>query len=79
MASVELRPAFEWTCEECGQDNFERGLCPDMSEEEASELRWQHGVDIEEQGCWMMAPTRVECSKCTAKFDVIHYGDDDNE
>jgi hypothetical protein len=24
--SVELRPAFEWTCEACGRDNFARAV-----------------------------------------------------
>lgn len=79
MRSVELRPAFEWTCEECGHDQFERGLVPEMSEEEADELRWDKGVDVDEEGHWMMAPTHVECSECGAEFDVIHYGEDDEE
>lgn len=38
---VEMRPAYNWTCPECGRDNFQRSILAEASEEELRE----HGVE----------------------------------
>jgi hypothetical protein len=76
---VELRPAYEWTCPECGKDQFERGIVVELSEEEMSEMRWDHGIDEESTGNWMEQPNRVMCKSCGLAFFTIHYNDDDGD
>lgn len=62
-ATVELRPAFEWICEDCGRSAF------------ASAVRVEDPkiiADIEnEYGCsgqLMMGPSSVTCPSCGSEF-----------
>lgn len=75
---VELQPAFQWDCPNCGVQNFARGLVPEMSEEESQELREDFGLEPWDQGTWMAMPTQVTCSTCGRPFDTLHYGDDED-
>lgn len=76
MASkVEMRPAYEWTCPECGRDYFERGIVPEMSEEDLAELREEHGLEPWEVGVFMLMPEHVECSECNCKFETERMSD----
>jgi rubredoxin len=68
---VELLPAYMWDCPECGGENFERGIVPEMSEEDKAELREEHGVV--EDGHWMLMPSKVTCRHCEATFDTKVY------
>jgi predicted nucleic acid-binding Zn ribbon protein len=73
MKSVELRPAYQWTCEECGQDNFAAAICPDFSEEDMQEMRDDHGIQPWETGVWLQMPTVVTCQHCFTVFSTDHY------
>lgn len=64
--SVELRQAFEWTCPECGIDNFARAMTvedPEIIEAFAGEA----------MGDLVMAPAQVGCVGCSQLF---HTGED---
>ncbi|MCA9121934.1 MAG: hypothetical protein H6822_26650 [Planctomycetaceae bacterium] len=72
---VELRPAFSWDCPECGVENFCRGIVPEFSEEDAAELRDEHGINAWESGDFVMQPETVACAKCAVEFRSLHYKD----
>jgi rubredoxin len=76
---VRLRPAYAWTCPECGCDHFERGIVPEMSEEDLQHLREEHGIEPEEDGVFVMMPDSVFCLDCKRDFETIHYSSDDEE
>jgi hypothetical protein len=76
---VELIPAFSWTCDDCGRDNFERSIAvapesldpqalPVAADEDAETIRdW---LAAGGEGSWAMAPRRVTCRHCGARFDA---------
>lgn len=68
MQSVELRPAYEWTCEECGRDQFAKVVIPEMSDEDATELANDLGFDPEDGGRFMYIPEQVTCCFCKSQF-----------
>lgn len=72
---VELRPAYAWTCPECGRDNFEAAIVWEGSEEEEAELRDEHGIEETATGDWVRGPERVECPHCEADFATHHFGE----
>lgn len=65
METVELHQAFLWVCEECGTDNFARGV--ELSPEEVERM----GVDPAEDGCYLMAPSEVKCSICEHQYKAV--------
>jgi hypothetical protein len=75
MGKVTLNPAFSWTCEDCGRDQFTRGIAVEMSEEGRAELNEENGLGPEPDGVWMMMPEQVTCEHCGAMFDTEHYGE----
>jgi len=79
---VELRPAHEWTCPECGRDQFERCYVPDFAEEELAELNEaihegseddyteQYDDDMRNGGgVLVFCPSSVVCKFCERRFD----------
>lgn len=69
---VTMRPAYAWDCEECGRENFERGLLRDLSEDDLCELREEHGIQPWEAGDFVVMPESVKCPHCGAVFQTIH-------
>lgn len=76
---VELRSAYTWTCEECGQDNFCQGVIFEFDEETERELREEHGVDPDDTGEFITIPDMVVCDHCGEEFDTLDYRADDND
>lgn len=74
MTVVQLRPAFEWTCEECGRDQFGRPVAADSPTDLARlrELLGDEWFDkyAQQEGEWMLAPTTVICCFCGARFQA---------
>ena len=68
--SVELHLAFHWVCPECGIDNWNRGVAPELLPEEKAQARAELGIEVWEEGSLMMRPEVVSCSQCKAKFDT---------
>lgn len=76
MNSVELRPAYEWTCDECGVDQFEHGIVAELSKEERDELAEDHGIEHPMTGDWMIAPEEVICKWCGTTYKTQHWSQD---
>lgn len=79
VRTVELVQAFVWTCDECGQDNFERAITLAPESIDPDDLPSTGGMDPEEvrewleeggQGVWVTAPTHVKCRHCGTEFDT---------
>lgn len=69
-ATVELHPAYVFTCDECGRDVFLRSVIV------------EGGYDAEEDVdiIWVVEPERVVCSWCEAEFEVeIPEGEENDE
>lgn len=75
MKTIELCPAYVFDCDDCGSENFVRGLIPSLTEEVIKELQEEFDVPPEDMGVWMCMPTQVKCSKCGAEFSTEHYPD----
>ena len=71
--SIELRPAYAWTCDRCGRDNFTNVVIPELTTEEAAEVKRQLG-----EGFFYCAPEVVICSHCSESYAVIEFGDEDD-
>lgn len=77
---VELYPAFAWTCDGCGRDNFARGrrIEPESDEfREVNELVQHAQAEMNEHaevfgmtvgGDWLTAPSEVTCPHCGTAF-----------
>lgn len=80
---VELRPAFEWTCETCGRNQYESGIVAEMSPEDRIRLAASMGIgpediaDCSEQlsGEFMLMPEQVICEACGSEFTTRHYSE----
>ena len=74
---VELRPAFAWDCPQCGVELFERGLVPEMADEDLHELREDHGVQPWDLGDFVEMPSRVQCPECGESFVTVGFREDE--
>jgi len=70
---VELRPAFAWTCHECGNENYCTPVVPEFSQEDLAELRSEHGVQPWETGHFLVKPAAVKCHRCAAEFQTEDF------
>lgn len=78
MEEIELRPAFQWTCEACGRDHFAAGIIAELSIEERIELARDHGItEFVPAGDWMTMPETVTCPDCGAEYRTRHFHADD--
>lgn len=64
MQKVELHTAFAWTCDNCGRDNFTRGIQPSPESLEVDER------ELLSEGEWVMRPNMVVCTACSTHFHV---------
>lgn len=66
---VEMRPAYNWTCPECGRDSFCRSISAEVTLEDCEQM----GLPPEAagQGRWMTYPNHVVCEHCGIKFATI--------
>lgn len=67
---VELRCAYEWTCDECGKDNFARAISVALTPEDVEMMIAEYGVEPEEcqNGSWLTRPDEVVCAYCGETF-----------
>lgn len=70
---VELVPAWLWTCDECGRDNFERSIVAELSAEEMDELKQDHGIEEFHEGDFLSAPDQVVCQGCGEEFQTKEF------
>jgi hypothetical protein len=84
---VEMRPAYEWTCDACGVNQFESAMVADFNEEDRLETAKQLGLidefcaEVPEDmtGDFVTHPERVQCRNCFAKFETVHPHDPPEE
>lgn len=67
---IEIRLAWEWTCEECGRDQFERA--PIIAIEQMKPGMVLSAVDEEasQNDSWHVRPNYVICNHCESEFEV---------
>ena len=70
MKTVELRPAFNWTCEECGRDQFERTMAEPTSKQEVTQMEESIGGDSRIMRARVRMLKQVKCKECGAEFGV---------
>lgn len=77
MTTVELHAAFVWTCDDCGRDNFTRGVTVAPESIDPGDLPDARNADAEAIGEWLesggggdflMAPDAVTCGHCGSRF-----------
>lgn len=74
---VELRPAYEWTCEDCGRVNFVSAVVQELSPEDRRELEADAGVepgDLKRVDL-VSYPDEVECMHCHSEFPAKDMND----
>lgn len=77
---VEMRPAYEWTCEVCGRNNFESGVvCELTNEDRIDQARFMGLIDEfaemvpeELQGEYVSYSDSVTCPHCQSEFPTKH-------
>lgn len=72
---IELRPAYNWTCEECGKDQFERVISRKMSEGQLAEYFEDNpGFDGDVDMLFTTSfPTQVFCQDCGSEYETQPY------
>lgn len=72
---VEMRPAYNWTCPECGRDSFVRAIAMPPTEED----RELNDIPEDETGNFVSYPTNVTCDHCGKTFKAMGFncGEDD--
>jgi hypothetical protein len=73
METIELRPAHEWTCDNCGRINYCSSIVWEGSAEEEEQMKQEFGVESWEEGEFMTSPDKVTCSFCGTEFKTIDY------
>lgn len=76
MFKTEMRPAYEWTCDECGRNNFESCIVAEFSDEDRLEQAKAMGLIDEYQseipddlvGDFVTYPDGVTCPSCGAEY-----------
>lgn len=71
--TAELRPAFEWTCDHCGHDQFTRAIVVAIEsinlDECDDEIReW---IESGESGHFVRSPDQVKCGDCGREYVVV--------
>lgn len=69
LGEVELREAFEWTCDDCGVDQFERAIpvARDSLDDDAKEA-FDSLMDGADGVHALRAPNVVTCKNCGKAF-----------
>ena len=83
---AEMRPAYEWTCEECGRNQFESAIVAEFSDEDRLETAREAGLidefatEIPEDltGEFMSYPDEVTCSHCGTIFETLHMSQEED-
>tara|TARA_R100000458_G_C8093454_1_gene123172 strand:- start:37 stop:282 length:246 start_codon:yes stop_codon:yes gene_type:complete len=70
---VELHPCFRYDCDECGRENFIRGIT--LEDEHLSEEQREL---LQEAEFWVVYPELVQCESCDSFFLTMN-GEEDAE
>ena len=80
---VEMRPAYQWVCHECGHEQFESCMIAEFSKEDREGMAREMGMmeewstELPEYfvGEFVTHPNAVTCSKCGEQFETEHYSE----
>lgn len=83
---VEMHPAYEWTCEECGRNSFVSCIVCELTHEDRIDQARHMGlidefsetVPDELQGEFVSYPESVTCPHCGAEFRTKHIREDED-
>jgi len=75
---VQIRPAYEWTCDNCGRNNFVSAIVADFDESDRLQVAIDLGLldpfetEVPEEltGDFVTYPYEVECSHCGSEYEV---------
>lgn len=81
---VEMRPAYQWICDECGREQFESCQIAEWSDEDriqyAREIglidEWCESLPEDLAGDFITYPSTVTCEGCGASFETQHHSED---
>ena len=76
MEKVELRPAYEWDCSECGTTNLARVVVREIDPKTDSAYSELIGLGDDADGVWTLVPTDVQCSHCGMAFEAEYMEDE---
>lgn len=77
---VEIWTAYQWTCDECGQDNFERAVMCELTPFDREMMAEENDLEPEDfEGEMVSYPNHVTCQHCKAEFDTVGIHDDDED
>jgi uncharacterized Zn finger protein len=68
VQEVELHPAFQWDCDNCGKENFTRSIKWEGSEEDLIKLKERFEIEAWQEGEFRHCPDEVTCSYCGTVF-----------
>lgn len=77
-SKIEIRSAYVWDCDDCGRENFERGLVVSPRSEDALELREELGIPDDVEGEFCYAPEEVVCKHCNTQFETERMGEEES-
>jgi len=77
---VEMRPAYQWTCDGCGRDNFESSIVIELTEDDRLDQARHMGLIGEFdtvvpdylEGRFESYPESVTCKFCSKTYDTTH-------
>lgn len=81
---IEMRPAYEWTCENCGRNQFVSCMVAEMTDSERLEQSKLMGLCDEfaesvpeyMSGDFVTYPDEVTCQFCQSTFETLpHNGE----
>lgn len=75
---VELIPAHEWACDDCGRKNYVSCVTAELTPNERKELAKEYKGFVS-GGEYLTLPEEVQCEHCGAAFKVKQYNTDANE
>ena len=68
MKKIQLNIAWMWDCDNCGEENFERGFIPEGDPERLAELAEQMVSDPE--AMLVAFPFEVQCWHCGEEYET---------
>lgn len=75
LKDIELHMAYMFDCDNCGKENFVRGISPDFTQSEADAIKEKHGIDTCNQGAFVVIPNTVTCKHCNTSFRASQIHD----
>jgi DNA-directed RNA polymerase subunit RPC12/RpoP len=71
-SKVRIWTAYQWTCDDCGKDNFERAVTVELTPNDRQELAEDNDCDPDEIRNVELCsyPEEVTCQHCGSEFET---------